>query len=134
MEKLDSALFLRIVLYTNYFNFKFSYLHTFYKPSNIKTKPSTKFKTYIQIYHNNGTDKCSTLDSHGAQRMKKGWKVFHHQRCYTIALKFWDEFNANFVSLYFSSYSSIKMWHLCLKNMEKNNKAVPLRFVLTYLF
>ena len=66
----------------------------------------------------------------------KGWrkdgKTFI--RCYTIALKLWDEFNANFVLLYFSSYSSIKMWHLCLKNVEKNNKAVHLRLILTYLF
>ena len=38
-----------IVLYNNYFNFQFSYLHTFYKPNNIKTKLSTKVKTYIQI-------------------------------------------------------------------------------------
>ena len=49
MEKLDSALCQCIVLYTNYFNFQFSYLHTFYKPENIHTKPSTKVKTYIQI-------------------------------------------------------------------------------------
>ena len=49
MEKLDRALYQRIVLYTNYFNFQFSYLHTFSKPKNIKTKPSTKVKTYIQI-------------------------------------------------------------------------------------
>ena len=65
----------------------------------------------------------------------KGWrkdgKTF--LRCYTIALKFWYEFNVNFV-LYFSSYSSIKIWLLYLKNVEKNNKAVHLRFVLTYLF
>ena len=51
----------------------------------------------------------------------KGWrkdgKTFI--RCYTIALKLWDEFNANFVLLYFSSYSSIKTWHLYLKNVEK---------------
>ena len=52
MEKLDNVDCVnekRIVLYTNYFNFQFSYLHTFYKPNNIKTKPSTKVKTYIQI-------------------------------------------------------------------------------------
>ena len=65
----------------------------------------------------------------------KGWrkdgKTFIW--CYTIALKFWDEFNANFVLLYFSTCSSIKMWHLYLKNMEKNNKVVHLRLVLTYL-
>ena len=66
----------------------------------------------------------------------KGWrkdgKTFI--RCYTIALKLWDEFNANFVLLYFSSYSSIKMWHLYLKHVEKNNKAVHLRLVFTYFF
>ena len=49
LEKLNSALCQWNVLYTNYFNFQFSYLHTFYKPNNIKTKPSTKVKTYIQI-------------------------------------------------------------------------------------
>ena len=42
MEKLDSGLCQSvIVLYANYFSFQF-YLHTFYKPNNIKTKPSTK--------------------------------------------------------------------------------------------
>ena len=85
MEKLDSALYQRIKLNTNYFNFHFSYLLTFYKPKNIKTKPSTKFKTYIQIEHNNGTDKYSTLEPHGAKRMMKGWKTFI--RRYIIALK-----------------------------------------------
>ena len=67
---------------------------------------------------------------------QKGWRKDRKTfiRCYTIALKFWDEFNANFVLLYFSSYSSIKMWHFFLKNVEKNNKAVHLRLVFTYLF
>ena len=69
-----------------------------------------------------------------AQMGHKGWrkdgKTFI--RCYTIALKFWDKFNANFVLLYFSSYSSIKMQHLYLKDVEKNNKAVHLRLVQTY--
>ena len=34
--------------------------------------------------------------------------MFHmeHKHFYNITLKFWDEFNANFVLLYFSSYSS----------------------------
>ena len=31
----------------------------------MKTKPSTKVKTYIQISPDNGTDKYSTLDPHG---------------------------------------------------------------------
>ena len=66
MEKFDSALYQWIGLYTNYFNFQFSYLHKFYELKNIKTKSSTKVKTYIQIYHDNGTDKYSTLDPHWA--------------------------------------------------------------------
>ena len=49
MEKLDTALCQLIVLYTHYYNFQFSDLHTFYKPNNIKTKPSTKVKSYFQI-------------------------------------------------------------------------------------
>ena len=60
----------------------------------------------------------------GHKGWTKDWKTF--MRCYAIALKFWDEFNADFVLLYFSTFSSIKMWHLYLKNIEKNNKAVHL--------
>ena len=51
MEKLDSALYQRIKLNTIYFNFHFSYLLTFYKPKNIKTKPSTKVKTFKVGHH-----------------------------------------------------------------------------------
>ena len=47
--------------------------------------------------------------------------------------EFWNELNANFVLLYFSTYGSIKMWHLYLKNVEENNKADHLRLVLTFL-
>ena len=66
----------------------------------------------------------------------KGWrkdgKTF--TRCYTIALKCWDEFkNANFVLLYFSSYRSKTIWHLYLKNVEKNNKTMHLRLLFTYM-
>ena len=54
MEKRDSGLCEWIVLYTNYFSylnihFQFSYLQTFYKPNNIKSKHSSKVETYIQI-------------------------------------------------------------------------------------
>ena len=49
--------------------------------------------------------------------MKKGSKNF-----YTIALKFWDQFNVNSVLFYLSSYNSIKLRHLYLKHVEKNNK------------
>ena len=66
---------------------------------------------------------------------RKGWrkdgKTFI--RCYTIALKFWDEFNANFVLCYFSSQRLIKIWHLYLKNVKENNKAVYFRLLFTYL-
>ena len=66
----------------------------------------------------------------------KGWRKDGKPfiRRYTIASKFWDEFKSNFVLSYFSSYSSIKIWHPYLKNVERNNKAVHLRLVLTYLF
>ena len=66
----------------------------------------------------------------------KGWRKDKKTfiRSDTIALKFWDEFNTKCVLLYFSCYSSIKIWHLRLKNVEKNNKVVPLRVVLAYLF
>ena len=66
----------------------------------------------------------------------KGWKKNEKtfRRCYTIALKLWDESNSNFVLLYFSSYNSIKMWHFFLKNVEKSNKALYLRLVLACLF
>ena len=66
MEKLNRALCQWTVLYTNCFNIKFSYLRKLYKTNNIKTKPGTKVKTYFKIQHNKETDKCSTLDPHGA--------------------------------------------------------------------
>ena len=132
MEKLDSALYQWIVLYTNnYFNFQFSYLHTFYRPKNIKTKPSTKVSIKLIFKFSTMGQIKIPLKTHMGH---KGWrKNGTFIRCYTIALKLWDEFNANFVSLYFSS--CIKMWDLFLRNVEKNNKVVVhLRLVLTYLF
>ena len=72
------------------------------------------------------------FDHMGYKGWRKDGKTFIW--CYTIALKFWDEFNVNFVLLYFSSYRSIKMWNLYLKNVEENNKAVHLRLLLNYLF
>ena len=64
MGKLDSALYQWILLYTNYFNFQLSYLHTFYKPNNIKTKPNTKLKLIFR-FSTLKRHKCSTLDPHG---------------------------------------------------------------------
>ena len=53
------------LLYTHYFNVQFSSLHTFYKPNNIKTKPSTKVP-YFSIKLDKFTDKYSTFDTDGA--------------------------------------------------------------------
>ena len=53
----------------------FNFLIVIHFTNQITLKPGqcTKVKTYIQILHDKGTDKCSTLDPHGAYRMK-GWK------------------------------------------------------------
>ena len=61
----------------------------------------------------------------------KWWRKM--EKCYTIPLKFGNEFNANFLWLYFSSYRSIKIWHIYLKNVQTNNKAVHLMLLFTYL-
>ena len=63
--------------------------------------------------------------------LKKDGKTFI--RCYAIAVKFWDEFNASFVLLYFSNYRSIKTWHLFSENVEKNKNVRHLRLLFTYL-
>ena len=42
--------------------FQFSYVHGFYKPNKITTKPSLKNKPYFQSYLNKQKDKYSTLD------------------------------------------------------------------------
>ena len=54
-------------------------------------------------------------------------------RCYIVALKFWDEFNANFILLYFSSYRSIKIWDFYTKNVEKKKQGNALRLLFTDL-
>ena len=63
MEKLDSGL--SHVLYANYFNFQFSYLHTFCKSNNTKTTPSTEVKLIFKFSTIIMTDKGFNLDSHG---------------------------------------------------------------------
>ena len=122
------------MLYTNYFSFQFSYLRTFYKPNNMKTKLSTKalFKLIFKFSTIMGADSAPLWTHMEHKGWRKDGKTFI--KCSAFALKFWDEFNANFVFLYFSSYSSKEMWNLYLKNVEKNNKAVHLMLVLTYLF
>ena len=132
MEKLDSTLHQWIVPYTNYFNFQFSYHLTFYKPKNIKPSLAQKLKLIFKFSTIMGQINIPLWTHMGHKGWRKDGKTFI--RCYTIALKFWDEFNANFVLLCFSSYSSIEIWKHYLKNEEKNNKAVHLRLVITYLF
>ena len=63
----------------------------------------------------------------------EGWKKDRKTmiRCYTIAFKFSDEFDTNFVWLYFSQYRSINIWQLYLKTVEKS-KQKYLRLLLTY--
>ena len=63
MEKLDCIVSMNCAVYSLY---QFSYLHAFYKPNNIITKPSLKVISYFQSYPNKVTDKYSTLDPHGA--------------------------------------------------------------------
>ena len=61
----------------------------------------------------------------------EGWEKF--TRCYTITLKCWDEFNANFILLYFSSYRSIKIWDFYTKNVEKKKQGNALRLLFAHL-
>ena len=49
MEKLNSALYQGIVLYTNYFNFQFSDLHTFYKQKTLKPSLAQNLKLIFKF-------------------------------------------------------------------------------------
>ena len=131
MQKLGSALCQWILLYTNYFNFRFSYLQTFYKSNNIKTRPRTKLKHIFKFSTIKGQINARLWTHMGHKGWRKDGKTFI--MCYNVALKIWDEFNSNFVLLYFSSCIWINMWHLYLKNVEKNSIAVHFRLVLTYV-
>ena len=104
--------------------------------NQITLKPSTKPGTKVKLLFKSSTIKGQINVPFWAHMGHKGWRKDRKTfiRCYAIVLKFWDEFNANFVLLHFSTCSSIKMRHLYLKNMEKSNKAVHLSLVLTYLF
>ena len=132
MEKLDSALYqwmcyILIISIPNFLIFKhFANQKTLTPSLEQKLKLMFKFSTMM------GQINIPLWTHMGHKVWRKDGKTFI--RCYTNALKLWDEFNANFVLLFFSSYCSIKMWHFFLKNVEKNNKAVHLRLVLTYLF
>ena len=110
----------------------FSFLIFIHFTNQIALKPSLaqKFKLIFKFSTIKGQINAPLWSHIRHKGWKKDGKTF--VRYYTIALKFWDEFNSNFVLSYFSSYSSIKIWHLYLKNVEKNNKAEHLRLVLIF--
>ena len=118
------------ILFISYFTF-FIFIH-FRNQKTLKPSLAQKLKLIFKFSTIMGQINIPLWTHMGHKGWRKDGKTFIS--CYTIALKFWDGFNANFVLLYFSSYSLIKMWHLCLKNVEKSNTAVQLRLVLTYLF
>ena len=130
MEKLDSALCQWIVLLLIIVIFNFLIFIHF--TNQITLKPSLAEKLKLIFKFSTIMEQINVpLWTHmGHKGWRKDGKTFI--RCYTFALKFWDEFNANFVLLYFSTCSSIKMWHLYLKNMEKNKREAHLRLGFNY--
>ena len=74
--------------------FQFSYLYALYKPNNITTKLSLKVKSSKLARQREINIRLWTHMRHKGWR--KNGKTF--TRCYTIAVKFWDEFNANYIS------------------------------------
>ena len=102
---------------TVYSLFQFSYLHAFYKSNNI-TKLNLKLNLIFKVSQTKRQIKNIPLWIH---MWHKEWREDGKNFiwCCTIALKFWDEFNVNFVLLYFSSYRSIEIWHLYFKNAKK---------------
>ena len=118
------------ILIISTFNFLF-FIH-FTNQITLKPSLAQKLKLMFKFSTIMGQINAPLWTHVGHKGWRKDGKTFI--RCYTIALKFWHELNANFALLYFSSYGSIKMWHLFLKNVEENNKAVHLRLALTYLF
>ena len=129
MEKLESVLCQWIVLYSNYFNFLI-FIH-FTNQIRLKPSQAQKLKLIFKFRTIKDLINVPFWIHMGYKLWRKDKKTFI--RRYIIALKLWDEFNANFVLLYLPSYSSIKMWHLYLKKIEKTNKAVHLRLYLSFL-
>ena len=96
--------------------FQFSYLHAFYKPNNITTELNHKLNLISKVSLTKRQMNIPLWTHMEHKEWRKDGKNF--TRCYTIALKIWNEFNVNFVLLYFSSYKSIK-WHFYFKNVKK---------------
>ena len=113
--------------------FQFSYLHTFYKLNQITLKPSLALKLNLAL--RSSSIKWEINIPLWTHMEHKGWgkdgKAFI--RCCIIALRFWDQFNASFPLLNFSTYKSMKIWHLYLKKVERNNMGMHLRLLFTYL-
>ena len=130
MEKLYSALCQWIVLYTHYINFLI-FIH-FTNQITLKQSLAQRLKLIFKFSSIKRQINIPLWTHLGHKGWRKDGKTFI--RCYTIALKFWDEFNANFVLLYFLSYRSIKIWHIFLKNVYKNNRVVHLRLLFTYFY
>ena len=102
-----------------------SHLHNYNKKLSStyllqKVLPAYVLQKLLKLHNCNRNKPLWTHMGHKGWR--KGGKTFI--RCYTISLKLWDEFNANFVLLYFSSYSSIKMWLFSQKCGEKQEGSV----------
>ena len=117
-----------IVQYTHYFPI---FIHFTNQITLIKQSLAQKLRLIFKLSSIKRQINISLWTHIGCQRWRKGGKTF--VRCYTITLKFCDKLIANFVLLYFSSYTSVKIWHLFLKNVEKNNEVVHLRLFFTYL-
>ena len=131
MEKLDSALYQWIVYILIISISNFIFIH-FTNQKTLKRSQAQKLKLIFKFSAIMGQINMPLLTHMGYKGWRKDGKTFI--RCYTIALKLWHEFNANFALLHFSWNSSIKMWHFFLKNVEKNNKAVHLRLVSPVFF
>ena len=99
------------------FIISFFYLHAFHKPNNIITKPSIKVTLIFKVSQTKRQIDIPLWTHMGHKEWSEDGKTF--TKCYTIASKFWDEFNANFVLLHFSSYRSIKIWHIYFRYVEK---------------
>ena len=97
-----------IVLYAHYFNFPFSLI--FIRFTNQKTLNQSLVQKLNLIFKFSLMKRQINIP-HWTFVWYKGWGKDEKTSisCSPIALKFWDEFNASFVLLYFSSYRSIKI-------------------------
>ena len=119
MEKLDSALCQWIVLYTISI---FHFLIFIHFTNQITLKPSLaqKLKLIFKFSTIMGQINIPLWTHMGYKGWRKYGKIF--TKCYTIALKFWNEFNVNFALLYFSRFRSVKIWHFYFKNVDKKTR------------